>query len=350
MKSTFLSFLLILGSLSLIAQDFRTYHFDVYFDSGKDAIDMDAASSIRQKIIELGSSNIREVYLSGHADSDSDDDFNKALSRRRAEHTRNYLMSQGVLERMIQMKSFGESMPVSDDKRLNRRVQITFLYANELPASNGRNVVVIGRVQHGHTGKKMGADYAMEQGGQNLFGQCSRKGEFSLKLGVSDNARVIVSRNGFLSDVKEVDPNQLRRASDTLFLNFKLYPVQVVEKITFKNIYFYTDKDVLKPESMTDLQRLLVMLKSNQELYIQIQGHVNFPMYRELTPSLKIWNHDLSHRRAKAVYDYLIKNGVDPGRLSYIGLSNTRMVHPYPNNQAEADKNKRVEIWKMKKI
>lgn len=350
MKSVLLYILSFLLSLSLYSQDFRTYHFDVYFDSGKDAVDMEAASSIRQKIIELGSSNIREVYLSGHADSDSDDDFNKALSRRRAEHTRNYLMSQGVPERMIQMKSFGESMPVSDQKHLNRRVQITFLYANELLASNGSKLVVLGRVQHGHTGKKMGADYAMEQGGQNLFGQCNRKGDFLLKLNTIDNARLIVSRNGYLSDVKEVDAAQLRRAGDTLFLNFKLYPVEVVEKITFKNIYFYTDKDVLKPESMTDLQRLLIMLRSNEDLFIQIQGHVNFPMYRELTPSLKMWNHDLSHRRAKAVYDYLVKNGVEPSRLSYIGLSNTRMVHPYPNNQAEADKNKRVEIWKMKKI
>jgi len=53
----------------------------------------------------------------------------------------------------------------------------------------------------------------------------------------------------------------------------------------------------------------------------------------------------LSLARAKLVYDYLVKNGIDAKRLSYKGFGATRPIHPLPElNENEQKENRRVEI------
>ncbi len=124
----------------------------------------------------------------------------------------------------------------------------------------------------------------------------------------------------------------------------------MVEKLTFDKIYFYTDEARFKPESRGDLNKLLRLMKSEQDLHIEIQGHMNYPKNRPLSQSQKKYNYDLSHRRAKAVYEFLIANGIAQERLTYKGLSNYKMVYPYPKNKEEGDLNKRVEVWKLQVI
>ncbi|MFN5710538.1 MAG: OmpA family protein [Bacteroidota bacterium] len=52
----------------------------------------------------------------------------------------------------------------------------------------------------------------------------------------------------------------------------------------------------------------------------------------------------ISESRAKAVYDYLIENGIESGRLKYIGLS-FKYPRVFPENSEEdRAKNRRVEI------
>lgn len=69
------------------------------------------------------------VSVYGHADSTGPEDYNMALSQRRAQSVSSYLASQGVAPGRLQAIGFGESRPIADNgtesgRSLNRRVEI----------------------------------------------------------------------------------------------------------------------------------------------------------------------------------------------------------------------------------
>ncbi len=81
----------------------------------------------------------------------------------------------------------------------------------------------------------------------------------------------------------------------------------------------------LLPESTPTLQRLLTDLKQNKKYHIQIRGHIfDIRNYDENA----VFNVDstLSENRAKTVYNYLVDNGIDSSRLSYIGIQGKSFV------------------------
>jgi len=52
----------------------------------------------------------------------------------------------------------------------------------------------------------------------------------------------------------------------------------------------------------------------------------------------------LSKKRAKLVFAYLVKNGIDKKRLSYKGMGAKKMIYPHTHKLQEMQKNRRVEI------
>jgi outer membrane protein OmpA-like peptidoglycan-associated protein len=70
------------------------------------------------------------LLVAGHTDSTGADDYNQALSERRAEVVKNSLASSGVNPNRIRTVGYGESRPVAGNdtesgRQLNRRVEIT---------------------------------------------------------------------------------------------------------------------------------------------------------------------------------------------------------------------------------
>lgn len=69
------------------------------------------------------------ISVYGHADSTGPEDYNMALSQRRAQSVSSYLAGQGVAPGRLQAIGFGESRPIADNgtesgRSLNRRVEI----------------------------------------------------------------------------------------------------------------------------------------------------------------------------------------------------------------------------------
>ena len=77
----------------------------------------------------------------------------------------------------------------------------------------------------------------------------------------------------------------------------------------------------------------------NDEVKVQIQGHVNAPGLENTNKIQK-----LSEDRAKAVKKFLKNNGIDIERLSAVGFGNGDMIFKKPNNVTEEEANRRVEI------
>jgi len=70
-----------------------------------------------------------DVKIIGHTDSDGTEAYNQALSLRRANSVRDYVIEKGVNPNIISVTGMGESQPVADNstkagRALNRRVEV----------------------------------------------------------------------------------------------------------------------------------------------------------------------------------------------------------------------------------
>ncbi|MGA2332784.1 MAG: OmpA family protein [Syntrophales bacterium] len=87
--------------------------------------------------------------------------------------------------------------------------------------------------------------------------------------------------------------------------------------LAFEDVHFDFDKSTLKPEAQTILKRNIQLLKDNPKAKIRIAGYTS-------AAGTEAYNQKLSERRAKAVQEYLINEGViAPDRLSTIGYGET---------------------------
>lgn len=116
----------------------------------------------------------------------------------------------------------------------------------------------------------------------------------------------------------------------------KIKKAKVGDRIRLANLNFVGGTARLLPESESDLEGLLKSMKTFPGLKIDIQGHIC---------CFKEKNHDLARMRARVVYDYLRKNGIDKSRISYHSFGGSRPIYIIPEaNESQREANRRVEI------
>ena len=87
--------------------------------------------------------------------------------------------------------------------------------------------------------------------------------------------------------------------------------------LAFEDVHFDFDKSTLKPEAQTILKRNIQLLKDNPKAKVRIAGYTS-------ASGTEVYNQKLSERRANAVQEYLINEGViTRDRLSTIGYGET---------------------------
>lgn len=147
---------------------------------------------------------------------------------------------------------------------------------------------------------------------------------------------MLISEKEAPESVKEKKPQPTftgayKKFTDTL---------QKGDKLLLNNLLFIGSKSVLKKRSEKDLKRLLAFLKQNPSIYFEVQGHVCcIYYYQEDAIDTDSDTADLSVRRAKRVYDYLLQNGITPERMTYKGYG-----RQFPIEGGRESDNKRVEI------
>lgn len=107
-------------------------------------------------------------------------------------------------------------------------------------------------------------------------------------------------------------------------------------KLAAKNILFATGSHTILKSSNKSLNEVVKLMKEDINLRLNMEGHTD----NTGTPDI---NQVLSQQRAKAVNDYLIKNGIDAERLKFAGFGQDR---PIAENHTAAgrSKNRRVEL------
>jgi outer membrane protein OmpA-like peptidoglycan-associated protein/tetratricopeptide (TPR) repeat protein len=166
-------------------------------------------------------------------------------------------------------------------------------------------------------------------------------GEFLLSLPTEKNYGLNVSKDGYLfySDHFELKGENSR--AKPFIYNVPLEPIHVGQTVILKNIFFDIDKFDLKEESISELTRLIQLLKNNPPLHIEISGHTD-------NHGSADHNIVLSRNRAQAVYNYLIANGIAKERLSYAGYGMTRPIDTNDTEPGRAN-NRRTEFSVVEK-
>ncbi len=101
-------------------------------------------------------------------------------------------------------------------------------------------------------------------------------------------------------------------------------------------IHFEVDRAKIRLTSLPLLDEAALALVSFASIKMEVQGHTDSDGGSE-------YNIDLSARRAKAVVEYLVSQGVEPGRLSWVGYGEDRPLYPN-NSEEEKEANRRVEF------
>lgn len=113
--------------------------------------------------------------------------------------------------------------------------------------------------------------------------------------------------------------------------------VEVVkEEIYLPPVYFETNKDYVMPQSIPILERTIQVMKDHPEIvYVIINAHADY------RGSAK-YNMQLTERRAKYVYNFLINGGIDMNRLIWISFGENNSVDN--GNKKGRDEDRRVEF------
>jgi OmpA-OmpF porin, OOP family len=106
--------------------------------------------------------------------------------------------------------------------------------------------------------------------------------------------------------------------------------------VTLSDVLFEVNRADLKPGALRNLYPLVTFLKENPTRQVLIEGHTD-------GTGSESYNLELSQRRAEAVRDLLIDNGVSPERLSARGYGE---AYPIAANTTEAGRqqNRRVQL------
>ncbi len=95
-----------------------------YFETDSSVLNEDFKDKTASELSEIDNKSGLKFIVTGYADERGTDEYNKNLSRLRAENAAGYLSSLGIDRKNIEIRAMGESNPVSDQLSQNRRVVI----------------------------------------------------------------------------------------------------------------------------------------------------------------------------------------------------------------------------------
>ena len=290
MKSVFL----ILLSLLVAPAVFSQQQFSVFFDSNKFDLTAKEKNNLNDWIIANTTAKI--VGIHGFTDEDGSNGFNDTLAKNRINFVYNLIKDKIKIREDFKTRSFGELHNLSKIKSENRKVTLFYIEAKDL----------------------------------------IRENEI---LGIKKEAPIPILKSVIQYPEKLVfdnpDGSKSEFKLDVAFMQ-KFSDAPVGEKLKVENLNFQINTFIVVPASRGKMYELLLVLKNNPAMKIEIQGHLCCMPVDRL---------DLSTQRAKAINNFLIGNGINEKRLTYKGFGSTQPIFPLPEkDEAQRSANRRVEI------
>lgn len=165
-------------------------------------------------------------------------------------------------------------------------------------------------------------------------------GTFGFNLRANSEYRVLGARENALTSSTSVSTMGLTR-NDTIRVEVKMQPLRVGESIAINNIYYDYDKYDIRPDAARELNKLARLFMDNPEMTFELGSHTD-------SRGGDIYNLVLSDARANSAVDYLIRQGVNPDRITAKGYGEEALVNKCRNGvtctEEEHQVNRRTEF------
>lgn len=160
-------------------------------------------------------------------------------------------------------------------------------------------------------------------------------GDYTVVLNEGHHYAMYASADKYLLKSLSFDYSSQHSFNPTA-LDIYLEPVRSGRSVVLNNLFFDTNKYDLKPQSRTELNRLIEFLRQYRDVQIEVSGYTD----NVGSPEANI---QLSQRRAQAVVEYLSGHGISTNRLRSKGYGEG---HPLAANDTEAHRqlNRRIEL------
>ncbi|MBN1496162.1 MAG: OmpA family protein [Spirochaetes bacterium] len=157
-----------------------------------------------------------------------------------------------------------------------------------------------------------------------------RKPGQEVRVPDSDDVELTADADGYV-------PKKIIVSRDDREASIQLEKIEKGKGVVVENIHFEIDEAYLKKESLNILDRMIEAMKKNPRIRLDVRGHTDIT-------GTHAHNMKLSERRADAVTEYMIKNGISPERLVAVGFGPDRPIGD--NKTAEGrSKNRRTEFY-----
>jgi outer membrane protein OmpA-like peptidoglycan-associated protein len=172
---------------------------------------------------------------------------------------------------------------------------------------------------------------------QKIFGGLSdAKGKFSLQLPSGSGYMITVksltdtTKYGMIN-IPALKPDEF--FTEPFKVNVKF---EAARSYTLENVHFDFGKATLRPESSVELEELVRYMKNKDAIKIEIAGHTD-------NVGNDADNVKLSQQRAEAIRNYLIKKGIQSGRVMAKGYGASQ---PVSDNDTDEGRqlNRRTEV------
>lgn len=162
------------------------------------------------------------------------------------------------------------------------------------------------------------------------------KGVFLITLPPDQDIFFTVNEKGFLFFSEQFRLRDSSTAREPLERQISLIPAEPGKSIDLYNIFFAVNEFALLPESEPELKTVAVFLKQNPSLSVEIGGHTD-------NTGTQAFNLTLSGKRARSVMEFLLKNGIQPGRMISKGYGMDFPVAPNDTEEGRS-KNRRTTL------
>ncbi len=166
-----------------------------------------------------------------------------------------------------------------------------------------------------------------------------QEGTFFFDLEKDKDYTLLASKEKFYGDTLKVSTKSLTK-SDTLFAQLQLETLFEVGRVfELKNINYDFDKDNIRPDAAKILDHLVVLMRDNPTLEIELGSHTD-------SRGNDNYNLNLSQRRAQSVVNYLVTKGISRARMVAKGYGETELLNECGNgvecNDAQHQENRRT--------
>ncbi len=157
--------------------------------------------------------------------------------------------------------------------------------------------------------------------------------------------KLIASKNGYLTDTKEVTLSKVSNSELKAGDNDIITSVKVVlmkkevtvegEEFLVRNIYYDYDKADIRPDAAIELNKLVEFLKNNNDITIELGSHTD-------ARGSDKYNQALSQRRAQSAVNYIISKGIAKDRITAKGYGESKLKIKDAQSEEEHQTNRRT--------